>query len=151
MAKLEWSRDLNTGIEVIDNQHRMIVAYINQLDDARSGGHKPDAIAKVIDDLVEYTVSHFAFEESLQEEAKYPFLKAHKRVHDLFVKRVNEYQERFKVGEDIAEELHQLMFNWLFVHIKHDDADYVASVKSNLTRQDEFIAKKKGFFARLFG
>jgi len=151
MATLAWSTDLNTGIEIIDKQHKVIVDYINQLDHARTSGHEKDAIAKVIDDLVDYTISHFAFEESLQEEAKYPFLKAHKKVHELFVKRVNEYQERFKLGEDISEELHKLMFNWLFSHIKRDDADYVASVQSNMAQQDDFIEKKKGLFARLFG
>lgn len=151
MAKLIWSLDLDTGISVIDKQHRRIVDYINQLDDARTSGHQKENIAKVIDELVEYTVSHFAFEESMQEEAKYPFLKAHKRVHDLFVRRAAEYQERFRLGEDISEELHKLMFNWLFTHIKHDDADYVASVKNNLAKQEEFVEKKRGLFARLFG
>ncbi len=150
MAKLAWSQDLETGIEVIDQQHKMIVDYINKLDDARASGQRNPIIAKVISDLVDYTVSHFAFEESMQEEARYPFLKAHKKVHDIFVKRVGEFQERFEKGEDISEELHRLMFNWLFNHIKSDDADYVASVHSNLARQDEFIATKKGFFARLF-
>ncbi len=150
MAKLAWSRDLETGIEVIDQQHRMIVDYINKLDDARASGQKNDVVARVIGDLVDYTVSHFAFEESLQEEAKYPYLKAHKRVHDIFVRRVGEYQERFKLGEDISGELHRLMFNWLFSHIQGDDADYVASVQSNLGKQDEFVAAKKGLFARLF-
>ena len=151
MAKLVWSADLDTGISVIDKQHKVIVDYINRLDDSRSSGYRKEAVAKVIDELVDYTVSHFAFEESMQEEAKYPFLKAHKRVHDLFVKRVAEYQERFRLGEDISEELHNLMFNWLFSHIQHDDADYVASVKSNLAKQEEFVEKKRGLFGRLFG
>ncbi len=150
MAKLAWSRDLETGIEVIDQQHRAIVDYINKLDDARTSGQKDQVVAKVIGDLVDYTVSHFAFEESMQEEAKYPFRKAHKKVHDIFVKRVGEYQERSRLGEDVSEELHRLMFNWLFNHIKSDDADYVAAVQGNLARQDEFIAARKGFFARLF-
>ena len=91
MEKLAWSEDLNTGIDVIDRQHKAIVDYINKLHDARASGHKNEVVAKVIGDLVDYTASHFAFEESMQEEAKYPYLKAHKKVHDLFVKRVSEY------------------------------------------------------------
>jgi hemerythrin len=150
MAKLKWSADLNTGIEVIDKQHKVIVDYINQLDDARATGLKKEAVGKVIDDLADYTTSHFSFEESMQEEAKYPFLKAHQKVHELFVRRVAEYQNRFKKGEDISEELHSLMFNWLYGHIKSDDADYIASVKQNLSQHEAFIEKKKGLFSRLF-
>jgi len=150
MAKLQWTDDLNTGISVIDKQHQRIVEYINQLADARASGHQKEAIGKVIDELVDYTLSHFAFEESMQEEANYPFLKAHKKVHELFVKRVGEYQQRFKLGEDVSEELNNLLVTWLFNHIKRDDADYVESVKANM-KQDEFVEKKKGFFGRLFG
>ena len=150
MTELTWSTDLNTGIDVIDNQHRRIVDYINQLHDARTSGHQKEDIAKVIDELVDYTLSHFAFEESMQEEANYPFLKAHKKVHGLFVKRVGEYQQRFKLSEDVSEELNNLLVTWLFNHIKRDDADYVASVKANL-EEHGFTAKKKGFFSKLFG
>lgn len=150
MGKLEWSADLDTGIEVIDKQHRRIVDYINELHDARTSGHKQEDVGKVIDELVDYTLSHFAFEESLQEEANYPFLKAHKKVHDLFVKRVGEYQERFKLGEDVSEELNNLLVTWLFNHIKRDDADYVTAVKSNMAEHEAFVEKKKGFFGRLF-
>ena len=150
MGKLTWSTDLDTGIDVIDKQHRRIVDYINELHDARTSGHKKEDIAHVIGELVDYTLSHFTFEESMQEEAHYPFLKAHKKVHDLFVKRVAEYQERFKLGEDISEELNNLLVTWLYNHIKRDDADYVESVKKNL-QQNDFVEKKKGFFGRLFG
>lgn len=149
MGKMVWTNDLDTGIDVIDKQHRRIVDYINQLHDARTSGHRQEDIARVIDELVDYTLSHFAFEESMQEEAGYPFFKAHKKVHDLFTRRVGEYQERFRLGEDISEELNNLLVTWLFNHIKRDDADYTAAVKANL-RQGELESKKKGFFSRLF-
>jgi hemerythrin len=151
MGKFVWTAQLEIGIEVIDKQHRRIVEYINQLDDARSSGHPREEIGKVVSELVDYTLSHFAFEESMQEEAGYPFIKAHKKVHDLFAQRVSEYQARFDRGEDVSKELNSLLVTWLFNHIKRDDADYVESVKSNLTRQNEFVEKKKGFFSRLFG
>lgn len=151
MGKFLWTEQLNTGIEVIDNQHRRIVEYINQLEDARSGGYTRAEVSSIIDELVDYTISHFAFEESMQEEAGYPFIKAHKKVHDLFAQRVSEYQARFNKGEDVSKALSSLLVTWLFNHIKRDDADYVESVKSNLKQQNEFVEKKKGFFSRLFG
>lgn len=149
MAKLIWSSELNTGIAVIDRQHQRIVEYINELDDARNSGHKMEDLGKVIDEMVDYTLSHFAFEESLQEEASYPFLKAHKKVHELFTNKVAALQHSFSLGEDVSEELHKMLFNWLYNHIKRDDADYVEYVNKNI-QQGSFVAKKKGFFGRLF-
>jgi hemerythrin len=150
MAKFLWTEQLNVGVEVIDRQHRRIVEYINQLDDARSGGQTREEIGYLIHDLVDYTISHFGFEESLQEEAGYPFSKSHKKVHELFTQRVSEYQERHDKGEDISKALNSLLVTWLFNHIKRDDADYVNSVNVYLKNQKDFVEKKKGLFSRLF-
>ena len=147
MAKLIWTDQLSVGIDVIDQQHRRIVEYINQLDDALVFGHSRAEIGNLIGDLVDYTISHFGFEESLQEEAGYPFLVSHKKVHDLFKQRVTEYQTRFEKGEDICNGLNSLLVTWLFNHIKRDDMDYAESVKAFLQQKKT----KKGFFGRLFG
>ena len=84
---------VQAGIPVIDGQHRQIVNYINHLHDAREK-HDRTAVGDVINDLIDYTLSHFSFEEELMVESGYPFSGPHKRVHDVLVKRVAEYQLR---------------------------------------------------------
>lgn len=146
MAHLRWTKNLNTGIEVIDGQHKQIVDYINQLDDARQTLSR-SAIGKIIDDTIEYTISHFGFEETLIEDAGYEFVRPHKRVHQLFVKRVSEYKQRFDSGDDISGELHGLLSRWLYSHILNDDAAYVSAVKESIKRSER-KKKRRGFFRR---
>ncbi len=131
MAYLHWSNDLNTGIEVIDKQHLRIVDYINELDKANETGDI-SAVNHVLGELVDYTLSHFSFEEELQEKANYPFFKAHKRVHEMFTKRIADFQQRAKKGENVAPEILSMLKIWLINHIKGDDADYVESVLKSL-------------------
>lgn len=133
MALLIWQDNLDTGIEIIDNQHKRIVEMINQLHAAQMG-HSTAAVSEVIDELVDYTLSHFAFEEELMEEAGYPFTEAHKRVHQIFTRRVDEYRMRFKAGEDVADELKSLLSRWLFNHIRNDDKAYAETVKHHLNK-----------------
>jgi hemerythrin len=133
MAILKWNAELDTGIDVIDGQHRRIVDYVNQLHEARERGDAA-AVGEVIESTVEYTLSHFAFEESLMEDAGYPLSKPHKKVHELFVKRVADLRMRFRAGEDISAELHGLLSRWLVNHIRNDDHDYVESVKRSMNR-----------------
>lgn len=143
---IEWTSDLNTGIDVIDNQHKEIVNFINQLENAIARSNQP-AVGNVLAELVNYTLSHFAFEESMQEEAGYKFARPHKAIHDVFVKRVAQYQERHVLGEDITEGLHSMLCTWLVHHIKRDDMAYVSDVKklvSSLNQNDE----KKGWISR---
>ena len=101
MPRMVWQDDLNTGIKVIDNQHRRIVEMINHLHDAMAHRDRQE-IGDILDELVDYTLSHFTFEESLMEDAGYEFTRAHKRVHEVFVKRVSDYRLRFRAGEDMA-------------------------------------------------
>lgn len=147
-----WTQDLDTGIDVIDQQHRRIVDFINDLEAAQVMKNQ-EQIKQVIHDCVDYTLSHFAFEESLQEEAGYPYCKPHKKVHELFTRRVSEYQERINLGDDVSEELHAMLARWLVNHIKRDDADYVASVRANmvtLIKDKEEKQETVGWFRRFF-
>lgn len=131
MALLIWQDDLNTGIDIIDAQHQRIVEMINRLHVTHRTTERM-AVGEVIDELVDYTLSHFAFEEELMEEAGYPFCAAHKRVHEVFTKRVSEYRMRFQAGEDIVDDLRSLLSRWLFNHIRSDDKAYADSVKRHL-------------------
>ncbi|AKC85782.1 bacteriohemerythrin [Pseudoxanthomonas suwonensis] len=133
MALLLWQDDLDTGIEVIDDQHRRIVSMVNQLHQARTGA-SPWVVGEVIDELVDYTLSHFAFEEELMEEAGYPFCAAHRRAHEVFTRRVGEYRLRYQAGEDVVDELESLLSRWLFNHIRNDDRAYSRQVRRHLDR-----------------
>lgn len=138
---IQWTKDLNTGIEVLDNQHRRIVDYINQLGAAIKGSDRA-LVGAVLNELVDYTISHFAFEESLQEEAGYQYAKPHKAVHEVFIKRVAKFQEKHDAGEDVAPQLHAMLSTWLVHHIKRDDMAYVKEVNASISRIVE--NKKEG-------
>ncbi|MCW1981470.1 hemerythrin [Xanthomonas arboricola] len=131
MALLIWQDDLNTGIEVIDHQHRRLVETINHLQVAQTSLQRL-AVSDVIDELIDYTLSHFAFEEELMEEAGYPFSHAHQRVHAVFAKRVDDYRLRFQAGEDVSDELRNMLSRWLFNHIRGDDQAYALQVIAHL-------------------
>jgi hemerythrin len=159
MSILHWVPELNTGIDEIDTQHRRIVDYINRLYELRDSPNR-EALGDVIAEAVDYTISHFAFEEGVMESAGYMFAGPHKRVHELFTRRVAEFQKRFNAGENVTTELHGLLSRWLFNHIRNEDHGYIDAVKAYQrmlnpagaqARPLEAQAKRKGFFARLFG
>lgn len=149
--KMNWEPAYDTGIEVIDDQHKRILDYINEIEDVRTS-HDRQKIKEVLDNIIDYTQSHFTFEESLQEEAQYKYCVPHKRVHDLFIKKIENYRDRFLMGQEIEEELHQVLTKWLINHIQHDDEDYVGAVKENMQGIIREKEKKKGknWFARFF-
>ena len=150
MEIIQWRPTLETGIDVIDQQHKRIVDYINALRIAQVKGDR-GAVAKTIDDVIDYTQSHFGFEEALMEDAGYPLLNAHKRVHELFIRRVAVLHQRFKSGEDIAQDLHNVLARWLITHIQTEDRHYVGAVKEKMVGVVADQNRRKGLLARFFG
>lgn len=160
MAILQWVAALDTGIAEIDVQHRRIVAYINQLNALKG---KPDraGLAEVIAEAVDYTLSHFAFEEAMMESAGYVFAGPHKRVHELFTRKVAAMRNRFEAGEDVTVELHDMLSRWVFNHIRNEDHGYVESVQAYLGQAAHARvpnagsahgqARPRGWLARLLG
>ena len=166
MAYLHWVPELDTGIPEIDTQHKRILDYINKLHDLRDSPDRA-ALGDVIGETVDYTLSHFAFEESVIESAGYMFAGPHKKVHELFTRKVAEMQSRFDAGEDVAAELHGMLSRWLFNHIRNEDHGYVDAaktylrmargneqaererLKAELLQELEQRQQKKGWLARL--
>jgi len=136
-----WTADLNTGIQVIDNQHKRILDYINKLGQSINQQNRL-SVGSVLSELLDYTVSHFAFEESLLLEVGYQYAAPHNAVHEMFIKRLERYQEKHNAGENVAQQLHGMLSTWLLHHIKRDDMAYVSEVNARITRIVQ--NKKKG-------
>lgn len=128
MDTIEWSSEYEIGIEVIDRQHQRIVEYINQLVRAQQQG-EIQQVAETLDALVDYTHSHFVFEEALMEEAAYEFFGTHQMTHDRFIAKLNAFHTRYQQQENVAEELAEMLLHWLLNHIRHDDTSYAPVVK----------------------
>lgn len=125
MESIQWSDDLSTGIPAIDDQHRRIVGYINDLQQARC----QQGVAEALGELLDYTVSHFEFEEALMAQAGFDGLEEHKRTHDAFRARIEAFGARHAHGEDVSEELVDLLTRWLYDHIAEDDASYAPELR----------------------
>lgn len=137
-----WTQDFATGIDIIDEQHKRIFDYLSEIDQAISLKSVPE-IERVIKAVIDYSISHNTFEESLMEKAGYPLLEAHHQVHERFKERAYAYGRRFDEGEDpirLAREVRSDIGLWLTNHIKRDDKHYVKDVKKVL---------ESGFVARL--
>ena len=147
MHQYQWLPEFETGIDVIDLQHQRIFEYLLEVDTAiRMENH--DVIKQVVHSLIDYSISHNAFEETLMDNAGYPILAAHAKVHSAFRKRSLSYEERIEAGEDcikIAKEVRSDIGLWLTNHIQRDDKDYVPYVRKSL--EGGFVSRmKKRFF-----
>ncbi len=147
MSYWSWSPSLSIGIDVIDNQHKRIVEYLNELDDANVTRDR-DKVSHVLMGLMDYTKTHFTFEESLLEKSGYPLSDSHRKVHETFVSHMNNYKARHDRGEDITRQLMSELRIWLTNHIKKDDADYAPYADKILNANKSWSTR---MISKLFG
>ena len=133
--KVEFDISLVTGNEMIDGQHKELIAKIDKLVTCcQEGGEKMQAI-KMLDYLAEYTDFHFSAEEKLQEEVSYPAIEGHKAKHEEFKKAVDELHEMLVEEEGptnaFVAAVEKNVVNWLFDHIKNMDQALAAYIQEN--------------------
>ncbi|MDH5581588.1 MAG: bacteriohemerythrin [Bdellovibrionales bacterium] len=131
MALIPWGPKYEIGIKSIDSQHEKLVGYINQLNDAMSEGKGSEIVELILKNLVEYTETHFVYEEKLFEAHDYSKEKEHRRLHSLLVQDVKDFKTKFENGDsELTEEMMAFLKDWLENHILIEDKKYVTELKS---------------------
>ena len=117
-----WSDDYSVNIQAIDEQHKVLIALINQLHVAIIEHHGKTTAREVLDRLAEYTHNHFALEERLMSRSHYPEIAAHRAQHQEMIDQVRTLQHRFyDENKPIAFELLYVLKRWLVHHINESD------------------------------
>ena len=129
---MRWSNSLSVGIDSIDKQHKVLIDLVNALFAEMNAGHGKQAISSALKKLIDYTASHFGYEEELFDRYDFPDKRSHKELHKKLVAQVLEFQEQFESGTaDISLELMEFLKDWLIKHIKGSDKQYGPFLQSN--------------------
>ena len=128
-----WDSSLETGYPKVDNQHKQLIAALNEIAEASKTGKGKEEIFKTVDFLTGYTIMHFSDEEKLMEKYEYIDYLYHKRLHDDFKITVGNLTKQL-IQEGPTEEMVSVVTtaigDWLLNHIKGDDFRMAAYVKS---------------------
>lgn len=111
---VEWREGFKTGIPEVDGEHRHLFELVHGLEPAN---------AKVLlDELVEYVVTHFTNEQALMESSGYPDFQQHLVLHEQLAGQVSEFLARDTGwSEERVHELRRFLNRWLVGHILTHD------------------------------
>ncbi|MDT8385979.1 MAG: bacteriohemerythrin [Thiogranum sp.] len=122
---MEWKSEYDVGIGSIDRQHRKLVNLINQLQTAIDYSTGEEFEREALDELVNYTKTHFSYEEGLMETHEYPDFEPHKAQHLKMIREVEavltEYEEN---QEGAMQRALDFLKDWLINHINGTDQQY---------------------------
>jgi hemerythrin len=117
-----------TGIELIDNEHRQLFDYANQIYDLLHAEFVPDKYDNIVDilgKLRDYTKKHFADEEAYMESIQYKKIFTQKVQHQAFIDELDKLNldeiSEVENQEETIGNLLTFVTDWLIHHILEVD------------------------------
>jgi hemerythrin len=132
-APIVWNDSLQTGVEVIDEQHRILVNMLNDAHERLTDTSSRDLLESIVRDLISYALYHFDTEEELMLETAYEAAArdAHFNEHRAFSEKVAGVQQSLSQGKGVSrDELLGFLNNWLINHIMQTDMRLAAHINS---------------------
>lgn len=131
MPLIAWNEKLAVNIKQIDDEHKHLVALINELHDAMVQGKGREVMGEVLTNLVEYTQTHFAHEEHWMSTYGYLGYVRHKNEHDALTKQVLDLQRQYLQGQAVLTmDVMNFLRDWLNDHIMGSDQKYAPYLRS---------------------
>ena len=135
MDIVSWDNKYDTGIELIDNQHKRLVDLTNELYSACMTGdkHLSDIFRDAMSRMVEYVQHHFNTELEFFNKVHFPDKHNHIMMHDELIQNIltaaKDYKENKKF---VPNNFVRTLIDWIFSHIAVHDKNYALYVKEQI-------------------
>lgn len=118
-----WNPNFETGIEVVDEQHRKLVAILNRMAQQYIDGATESQTRQILTELADYADYHFTTEEAVWASAlgADPALTQHQQSHRQFFRHMADLQAGQRPFQAVLDDLFGYLSSWLAFHILDSD------------------------------
>lgn len=136
-----WKQSYETGIQRIDDQHRVLIRRCDEAYTAMITKNHEDwnEMSSVLDELRAYTVYHFMCEENLMTRYAYGDIESHVEEHEGFKARLAQLDVAIREtgNRDAVLDMIEYLISWISQHIMITDKGYVQDFKNkNINMED---------------
>jgi hemerythrin len=135
-----WSNTYSMGVKVIDDQHKGLLDFVNDLFNHATGDEHEEReyFTKVIQQAVKYIKEHFHTEEKLMYATKFPGYLEHKKIHDEFTLTVLKSVKDFESGKRLVlEKFAYFLKDWVLTHVAVVDMKYAEYFRKIASRNED--------------
>ena len=124
MSFLEWDDSLDVGVDFCNDQHRILISYMNQLYDLDEKEASFLEKLAILDKLGNSVVTHFREEEEYMQKIGFPGFAVHKAIHEDLLSKFKQYDEAFRKDKEFDAKFFGFLRLWLTAHIRGIDTKY---------------------------
>jgi hemerythrin len=122
MPYIDFTEKLSVKNTMIDEQHKQLIAIMNDLHQVMAAGKARAAIYEILGRMIDYTKTHFTAEERLMAVYTYPERKSHEGQHAELIRQIDELKAKVQAGQiAVTIETMEFLKKWLNNHILNTD------------------------------
>ncbi len=130
--EVTWNSRYDTGIQIIDEQHRELFEIVERLRRMIQECAARDVVEALLGDLLACSERHFATEETYMSKFAYPDLPQHVSEHASMLTSLRELLAKFQEShQSMALMVPTFMEGWLKHHISDGDFGFVTFLKAH--------------------
>jgi hemerythrin len=132
---IEWGMQHSVHVERFDEDHRQLIAMLNELHDGIEARKGKAVLRQVLLGLAAFSEQHFAAEEAEMERTGFPEWQAHAAEHRQLVARVREFVRAYEVGDTgVSREVLIFLREWVEHHMLVTDQKYTEHLNAHGVR-----------------
>lgn len=125
----KWQERYELKIKSVDNDHKVIVDYMNVLHEKFENKAPAGEQKKAYANLLDFTVKHFSEEEKYFDSLNFPGASTHKIIHKQLLQKLTDFGIEFDKNHKFQPELFVFLKTWLTAHILGIDTKYADFAK----------------------
>lgn len=135
MTYLDWDERMGVGKDVIDAQHRKLVALINDIAGATARGATRGELGGLVRSFCDYAQVHFRTEQSFMDSTDYADYFRQAREHEECAMQALNFYRGYINGENVAvEDFLRFVSTWFVEHTLGVDQTLRAYLEKKASR-----------------
>lgn len=128
-----WKREFETGIPVIDHQHRRLLEGVESCIRALSHGAAKGVVIALVRDIQAHAIDHFRDEEDLMQRSGFPEFEDHHARHVELAAVITDLTEDYMSGRlAVPIQVVRTFSHWMEEHLSGDDKRAAAWIRSHM-------------------
>jgi diguanylate cyclase (GGDEF)-like protein/hemerythrin-like metal-binding protein/PAS domain S-box-containing protein len=120
--RLNWSREFESGIREVDEQHRVLFDMLNRIFDDIGAGCDSVELERHLKALSRYARFHFVAEEIYMERHGSADKKKHRQDHKKLIEEIDSIMGHVDMERNSVTVLLEFLKDWLMSHLRKFDA-----------------------------
>lgn len=125
MPLLSWKPEYSVKNSELDNHHEHLFLLLNNVYENVMSSLEVDSVLPLIEELTEYTRSHFIAEEQFMRDIQFQGLDEHISKHREFTNKIESIKIHYHGNNlEVTQELLIVLGEWLLGHVLKEDRKY---------------------------